>query len=129
MLDLGPRRTVALMIITSVHNPRVKAAARLRDRWGRGAKRRTIIGGVGEISRAIAAGVEVVELYVFPELCGDEVHQRLLAAAGDIERLEVAPHVMEKLAFGHRVEGIVAVARPPARKLTDLKLPADALVA
>ena len=36
---------------------------------------------------------------------------------------------MEKLSFGNRVEGIVAVAEPPVRELAALKLPADALVA
>src|SRR5207249_2181382 len=41
----------------------------------------------------------------------------------------VTPQVMEKLAFGNRLEGLVAVARPPRRTLDDLKLPADALVA
>jgi len=117
------------MIITSVHNPRVKAAARLRERSGRDDQRRIIIDGVREISRAIAAGVEFIELYVFPELCRDDEHQQLLAAAKDIERLEVSPHVMEKLAFGHRVEGVVAVARPPERKLAELHLSEEALVA
>jgi len=117
------------MIITSLQNPRVKAAARLRDRAGRDDQGRIIIDGVREITRAIAAGVEIVELYIFPELCRDAEHQRLLAAAANVERLEVVPHVMEKLAFGHRVEGVVAVARPPQRKLADLKLHPGALVA
>jgi TrmH family RNA methyltransferase len=117
------------MPITSVQNPRVKAAVRLRDRSGRDDQGRIIIDGVREISRAVAAGVEIVEFFLFPELCRDDEHQRLLAAARNVERIEVVPHVMEKLAFGHRVEGVVAVGRPPQRKLVDLKLPKDALVA
>jgi RNA methyltransferase, TrmH family len=117
------------MIITSVQNPRVKAAARLRDRSGRDDQGRIIIDGVREISRALLAGVEVVELYFFPELCHEEEYQRLLAAAKSAERIEVTPHVMEKLAFGHRVEGVVAVARPPQRTLADLKLQGKAIVA
>jgi RNA methyltransferase, TrmH family len=119
------------MLITSLHNPRVKAAARLRDRAGRDDQGRIIIDGVREISRALAAGVQLVELYVLPELCRDTEHQNVLTAAetARVERLEVTPHVMEKLAFGHRVEGVVAVARPPQRKLSDLRLPGDALVA
>jgi len=119
------------MLITSVHNPRVKAAARLRQRSGRDDQGRIIIDGVSEITRALAAGVDVLELYVLHELCCDAEHQRLLVAADKsaVERLEVAPHVMEKLAFGNRVEGIVAVAHPPQRRLADLPLPADALIA
>jgi TrmH family RNA methyltransferase len=36
---------------------------------------------------------------------------------------------MEKLAFGQRVEGVVAVARPPQRTVADLPLTGDALIA
>jgi TrmH family RNA methyltransferase len=116
------------MMITSVQNPRVKAAAKLRDRTGRNQQRRIIIDGVREISRALSAGVKILELYVLPELCDDE-SQRVLATAKHAERLDVVRHVMEKLSFGNRVEGIVAVAEPPVRELAALKLPADALVA
>jgi RNA methyltransferase, TrmH family len=119
------------MRITSVQNPRIKAAARLRDRGGRDEQGRIIIDGVREISRASNAGVEIVELYVVPDLCTDAEHQRLLAAASKrrVEQMEVAPHVMEKLAFGHRVEGIIAVAVPPRKQLAELALAGDALVA
>jgi TrmH family RNA methyltransferase len=117
------------MLITSVQNARVKAAARLRDRSGRDEQGRIIIDGVREISRALSAGVKIHELYVLPELCDDDESQRVLAAAKHADRLEVVRHVMGKLSFGNRVEGIVAVAEPPVRDLADLRLPADALVA
>jgi TrmH family RNA methyltransferase len=119
------------MIITSVQNPRVKTAARLRERSGRDEQGRIIIDGVREIGQAIGAGVELVELYSSPELCCDEEHKQLLGAAKKVnaDLIEVTPHIMEKLSFGHRVEGIVAVARLPQRKLSDIKLPSDALVA
>src|SRR2546423_3247605 len=119
------------MILSSVQNPRVKAAARLRERSGRDEQGRIIIDGVREIGQALAAGVEVVEIYLVADLCGDEEHQRLLATAKktNAELIEVTPHVMEKLSFGQRVEGVVAVAKPPQRRLNDLKLLADSLVA
>ncbi len=119
------------MQISSNHNPRVKAAARLRERSGRDDQGRIIIDGAREISRALAAGVQFVELFVFSELCRDEAHQQLLAAANQagIEQIEVTPQVMEKLAYGNRVEGVVAVALPPKRELTSWKPPGDSLVA
>jgi TrmH family RNA methyltransferase len=117
------------MIITSVQNARVKAAVRLRDRSGRDEQGRIIIDGVREISRALSASVKILELYVLPELCDDDQSQRVLTAAKHADTLEVVRHVMEKLSFGNRVEGIVAVAVPPVRDLAALKLPADALVA
>jgi TrmH family RNA methyltransferase len=117
--------------ITSTTNPRVKAAARLRDRSGRNDQGRIIIDGVREISLAIASGIEVAELFYFPELCHDEAHTDLLeaASAAKVSLLEVTPQVMEKLAYGQRVEGVVAVATTPRRTLADLHLLDNALVA
>jgi TrmH family RNA methyltransferase len=43
--------------------------------------------------------------------------------------LDVTPTVFEKLAFGQRGEGLVAVAETPQRSLDDLRLSSDALVA
>ncbi len=118
-------------MLTSLHNPRIKAAARLRDRKGRDEQGRIIIDGVREIGLALSAGVKIAELYYVAELCHDDSHATLLRRAEQaaIERIEVARPVMEKLAFGNRVEGLVAVATPPARTLADLKPPAGALVA
>lgn len=119
------------MLISSTHNPRVKAAARLRDRNGRDEQRRIIIDGVREIGRALAAGIQFIEVFVVPELCRDEPHQQLLAAVKQvgIEQIEVTPQVMEKVAYGDRVEGIVAVAVPPERELAEWHPPSHALVA
>ncbi len=117
-------------MITSVQNPRIKVAARLRDRQGRNDQGRIVIDGLREIRLALAAGIDVIELYFFSGLCENEEHQRLLAEAEQqgAELIEVAPHVMEKLSFGHRVEGLVAVAQPPQKSLADLKLGADPFV-
>jgi RNA methyltransferase, TrmH family len=119
------------MQITSTSNPRIKAAARLRERRGRDDQGRIIIDGIREIGRAMAGGVQITELYYFPQLCQDDAHQAILkqAGQGEAERFEVTPPVMEKLAYGNRVEGLVAVAVPPRRTLADLRLAADALVA
>jgi TrmH family RNA methyltransferase len=118
------------MRITSVQNPRIKAAARLRDRAGRNDQGRIIIDGVHEISRALSAGIEITELYYVPAICRDE-HQRLLliAKSKNAALIEIAPPIMEKLAFGHRHEGVVAIASAPSRSLDDLNLANDALVA
>jgi TrmH family RNA methyltransferase len=117
--------------ISSTANPRIKAAAKLRDRKGRNEQGRIIIDGVREIQRALAGGVKILELYCFPELCHDAEHQASLqqAQAARAMLIEVTPPVMEKLAYGDRVEGLVAVAEPPQRTLNDLHLSADALIA
>ena len=103
----------------------------MRERSGRDEQGRIIIDGVRESGQALAAGVEVLEAFFFAELCCDKEHQRLLATAerAGAELMEVTSHVMEKLSFGQRIEGVVLVARPPQRRLDDLALPADTLVA
>jgi TrmH family RNA methyltransferase len=119
------------MIISSVHNPRIKAAVRLRDRHGRNDQGRIIVDGVREIGRALAAGVNVVELYCFDGICNDADHRQLIDRAkhGKAEVIEVSPHVMEKLSFGQRVEGVVAIAETPRRTLQELSLPDEPLIA
>ena len=119
------------MLLTSVQNPRVKAAAHLRDRRQRDKQRRIIIDGAREIARAVAAGVVLVEAYVCRPLCrGSEaaaLAETLPQTAA--ETFEVTEPVYGKLAFGDRGDGIVAVAVMPQRELTDLVLPKSALIA
>lgn len=90
--------------ITSAKNPRIKAAAELRDRKERDARKLFLIDGEREIVRAQAAGVELVELYEC-EISLDLVPNAALA------RFQVAPSAFEKLAYGERRHGAVAVAR------------------
>jgi TrmH family RNA methyltransferase len=117
--------------ITSTSNPRVKAAAHLRDRKGRDAQQRIIIDGLSEIRRAFEANIQVAELYYTTALSNDREHNNVLVLAerGGADLIEVTPPVMEKLAYGNRAEGVVAVALPPKRSLADWQLPSDALIA
>lgn len=120
-----------MLRITSVHNPRVKAAAQLHEHSHRQQRGQTLIHGPRELALALAAGVEVVELFFDPQLLAAAPSGRALvedvrARGGTL--IEVTPSVLEKLAYGQRREGLVAVARIPQRQLGDLVLPADALV-
>jgi RNA methyltransferase, TrmH family len=117
--------------ITSRQNPRVKDAARLRDARGRQRQGRTLVDGSREILRAIEAGVCPVEVFVCDELCGSAESRRAVEAvrASRAEVLDVTPDVFAKLAFGDRADGIVLVAETPRRRLGDLQLPAEPLVA
>ena len=49
-------------------------------------------------------------------------------SARKIEIIEVSDKVMEKLAYGERHEGIIALAKTPLLTLKDLKLSAQPLV-
>ncbi len=117
--------------ITSLHNPRVKDAVRLRDRRHREKQGRIRIDGARELLRAIEAGVRLLEAFVCEPLCAGDDARQVLARLPDLdaEVLRVAEPVFEKLAFGDRSEGVLGVAVTPARELPDLKLPEDPLVA
>jgi RNA methyltransferase, TrmH family len=117
--------------ITSPHNPRVKLAVKLRDARGRADQGRIIIDGCREVTRALVAGVRVVEAFVCQDL--DQHHAlhgvvRLLAARG-VPLVRVSRAVHERLAFGNRDEGVIAIAEPPRRTLADLVLPPQPRVA
>jgi tRNA G18 (ribose-2'-O)-methylase SpoU len=104
--------------ITSLQNPRIKQAVRLRDRRGRDDQRRILIDGVREIVRAWEAGVQLNELFHCPERCHPAAAAWLAEQQSRLPQVcEVSPAVFEKLAFGDRAEGLIAVAVPPAADL------------
>ncbi|OHB82039.1 MAG: hypothetical protein A2W31_06475, partial [Planctomycetes bacterium RBG_16_64_10] len=117
--------------ITSRYNPRVRRALRLRSRKGRTQQGRTLVDGVRELSRAMAANIPIDEVFVCETLCGSEQSQQVLAEleAGATAIWQVTDQVFDRLAFGDRHEGMVAVVRPPQRSLSAIHLPANPLVA
>lgn len=108
-------------LITSLQNERVKNAVKLRDRRGRDKQQRIVIDGVREIGRALQSGVAVEAVFVCDDFCDADSHglARSAAAAG-AEILPVTAPVMEKLVFGERAAGLLAIARPPQTTLDDL---------
>ena len=109
------------MLITSLTNPRVKAAVKLRDRKGRDEQGRIVIDGPREIGRALDGSVRIVELFVCDQLLDAESEELVRrAVAAGAQRLDVTPPVMEKLVFGQRVEGVLAIAETPQRSLDDM---------
>jgi len=117
--------------ITSLQNPRVKNARRLRHGRHRQRQGRILIDGAGELARAIRAGANLREVFVCERLCtGDEERALLeMLPQSDAEIIQVSKPVFEKLAFGHRAEGVLGVAETPRQMLNDLLLPQNPLVA
>ncbi len=117
--------------ITSLRNPRVKNAVRLRNRRHREKQGRILIDGSRELLRAIDAGVKLLETFVCRPLRENEDSQRLLAAlprsGGEV--LEVSEAVFEKLAFGRRTEGVLGVAETPRNTLDSLVVGENSFVA
>jgi TrmH family RNA methyltransferase len=118
-----------MLEITSPQNPRVKNAVRLREARHRREQGVILIDGVRELSRAIDAGVRMVEVFVCKSLCTTPETQSLLekfnlssSPGKAFEILEVTPGVFEKLAFGDRAEGILGVAEMPKETLKEIRL-------
>ena len=111
-------------------NPRVKAAAGLRERRERDATGLTLIDGARELRRALEAGADVVEAFVCePMLAGEDARAALDVLRERRTTLTTTnAAAFAKLAFGDRAEGLVAVVRAPTLTLEDLRLPADPLV-
>jgi TrmH family RNA methyltransferase len=117
--------------ITSLQNPRVKNAVRLRDRRHRDKQRRIVIDGARELRRAAEAGVKLIEVLVCRSLCQGEDARRALEILPQTgaEVLDVSEAVFEKAAYGSRAEGVLGIAEAPAAGLENLSLPDHPLVA
>jgi TrmH family RNA methyltransferase len=116
--------------ITSPANPRIKAAAGLRDRRTRERAGLTLVDGARELRRALDAGWPVTEAFVCdPLLAGADARAAL---AGLVDRRVPTVHVSEtafaKVAFGDRAEGLVGVVRTPTFDLDGLTLHDDPLL-
>lgn len=97
-------------MITSLQNPRVKAAIKLHSSRGRKTQNRILIVGQREVKRALTAKLELEEIYCNAQ--GAEEAARTCAGSGKPPQL-VSDEVFEKLTYGNRVEGMVAVACRP----------------
>jgi TrmH family RNA methyltransferase len=98
--------------ITSPSNPHIRAMARLRSAGARRETGLAIVDGRREIERAAKAGVEIVELFV----AADEADRPAEAWIAEIASrgatvTHLAERVLDRIAFGERNEGAVAVVR------------------
>jgi RNA methyltransferase, TrmH family len=106
-------------LLASAANPRVRAVLELRDRRGRQRAGRILVDGAREIARALDGGVAIVEAFVDadgPRSAEEELVVERLAAAG-VRPTRVAGPARERLAYGDRAGGLLAVAVPPPTTL------------
>ena len=116
--------------LTSAANPRLRAAAALRDRRDRVRTGRLLVDGVREVERALDAGVTLTEVFVTvgsrPDPGVASVAAR--AAALGVPVVPIMPKLLSGLAYGERASGVVAVAIAPDTSLARVQLPPAALV-
>lgn len=121
------------MKITSPTNQKIKDVVKLRDRRGRTKAGVTVIEGIREVRAALAAGVLLQEVFICPELFDGQpqgnVRDGIIKplTALKVPVTEVTAEVFEKMSFGDRAEGVLAVGEPLKRTLKDLKWGKNAL--
>ena len=111
--------------ITSLQNVLIKRAQALREARQRRETGMTIIDGAREIKRALEAGIVLDKVFYVDGQQEDLLRQLI---GKKVEVVQVSDRVLEKLAYGQRHEGIIALAKTPVRTLKDLKLSQEPLV-
>ena len=104
--------------ITSGQNPRVKTVVALQQKSAE--RRRTgvfVVEGRRELSHCLEGGLEVAEVYVCPEIAGEEDVTGI-----DCPVWEVSKSVYEKMAYRGGTEGVMAVVKAKPLGLEDLTL-------
>lgn len=111
------------MMIESLQNPLIKRIVVLRDAKVRREQSLTIVDGKREIERAIKAGADAHTIIYCPELLGEKLMLKTKA-----ECVEVSAKVFEKIAFGDRHDGVLAIVKYHTKSVADIKLPKTPLV-
>jgi TrmH family RNA methyltransferase len=110
--------------ITSIHNPRIKALAKLKKRSERDEQGVFFTEGYRPITRALAAGFAFTELYYCPEWFLGTNEQKVLETAQKTgaELIRIGKEAFVKIAYRERPEGLLAIGRQWHTTLDELKL-------
>ena len=92
-----------MTVITSLSNPKIKEIVKLREGKYRRRTGKFLIDGLRELDRAVQAGVRILEIFT----------DRPSVPNTDAVVRQVTEQVMQKILFGDREEGFVAVAEEP----------------
>lgn len=118
-------------LIQSLQNPRIKELVRLRESRTRRRSGKILIDGVRETLAAIRAGVEIEEVFFAEGKEDSSIGSipRDLSSGLPSERLQpVTDQVFERICYGDRDSGLVAVAKPPGTELARLNASHQSLV-
>ena len=93
--------------ITSAQNDSIKHVIKLRDRRPREKEQLTVLEGYRELTRAREYGMELVECFFSPEhFLGSNEYPLLETLASEgVRVVQVAPFLLEKMAYRERPEG------------------------
>ena len=115
--------------ITSAQNEAVKHLVKLRDRRHRDREQLTLLEGYRELTRAREYGMTLTECFFSPEhFLGVNEMPFLEKLAGEgVPVRRLAPHLLEKVAYRDRPEGLLAIAKMRCHTLADMPYRSDGL--
>lgn len=118
------------MKITSATNPRIKQIVRLRNRKDRSVSQLILVDGIREVKQARQAGVKIKELYTCPEFYKERGSEGFIQemVKEKVPLNETTPEVFQKISFGDRREGILAVCQSTQRNFSDITLSNNPLI-
>jgi len=116
--------------ISSPANPRLKEIVRLRHRSHRDEAGVMIVEGFRELRRALDGGVKPTQVFFCPELYADAAAPALAEECrqAGAQLIQCSRAAFEKIAYGDRLEGLLAVAPQMRLRLEDIRLKPDAIV-
>lgn len=111
------------MILTSLQNPRLKQVVKWRDRKDRDKDQVVLLEGYRALSRALAAGFPIQEVYFCPELFQGTNENALLRNLKErgAYLMQVAPAPFAKITYRDRPEGLLGIGKQ--RHLTLEQIP------
>lgn len=117
-------------IISSLKNPLIKQVVKLRDKRHRDRLERFPVEGYREILRALQSSVELESLLICPAYFLGENEGALIELAEErgTDIKEIGRDAFFKISYRDRPDGLLAIARPMNRQLTDIKLSQQPLV-
>lgn len=117
------------LTISSVQNPRVKAAAALHGRRERRQEGLMLVEGYHELSLAWQAGMRLRSLFFCEELMKPDERSLLSSmVTTGVECIEVSVPVLEKIAYREHPDAWLGVAEIPQNVLSSFTLPQNPLV-
>jgi TrmH family RNA methyltransferase len=110
-------------LINSASNPRIRNILKLQSNSrDRRQQNLFVIEGFREISRAMASGIKIRELYVCAELDKESRSEGLYQQDKKMQVYEVGTNAFNRLAYRESSDGLIALAVPRYLKLDELKL-------
>ncbi|MGL4348864.1 MAG: TrmH family RNA methyltransferase [Chlamydiales bacterium] len=108
-------------VITSLQNPHVKEAVRLRNRRERDKTKLYLIEGYRELLRALQQKAKINTIYFCPELFLGSSETTLLENASEsgIKLIELAKPAFAKISYRDRPDGLLGIGQQQFRTLDD----------